>query len=213
MGKQWKRMTDFIFLGSKITTDDDCSHEIKRRLLFGRKAMINLHSVSKSRNIALPAKVCTVKTMIFPVVMHGWESWTRKKAEHCRSDVLSCGIGENSWESLGLQGDQTNPKKHQSWIFIGRTDAEAESPILWPPDVKIWLLGKDPDAGKDLGQEEKGMTEDEMFRQHQWLSGHEFEQAPGDGNGQGTLVCWSPWGHKELDMTEQLKNRKLMKTK
>ena len=142
--------------------DDDWGHKMKRCLLFGRKAMTNLDSALKSRDISLPTKVCTVKTMIFPVVMHGWESWTRKKAEHWRIDVLSCGVGENSWESLGLQGDQTNPKENQSWIFIGRTDAEAESPILWPPDVKIWLLGKDPDAGKDWRWEEKGTTEDEM---------------------------------------------------
>ena len=95
-----------------------------------------------------------------------------------------------------------NTKGNQSWILIGRTDAEAS--ILWPPDVKKWLLGKDPDAGKDWRQEEKGMTEDEMVGWHHWLDGHEFEQARGDGDGQGSLSCCSPWGHKESDTTEWL---------
>ena len=87
-----------------------------------------------------------------------------------------------------------NPKGNQSWIFIGRTDAEAEAPILWPPDAKNWFTGKDPDTGKDWRQEETGMTEDETVGWHDWLNGHEFEQAPGDGEGQGSLVCCSPWG-------------------
>ena len=95
-----------------------------------------------------------------------------------------------------------HPKGNQSWIFIGRTDADAETPILWPPDAKNWLIGKDPDAGKDWRQEEKGMTEDEMVRWHHWLSGHEFEKAPGVGDGQGGLVCCSPSSRKESDMTK-----------
>ena len=97
-----------------------------------------------------------------------------------------------------------NPKGNRSWIFIGRIDAEAETPILLPADTKNWLIGKDPDAGKDWGQEEKGMTEDEMVRWHHWLKGHELEQALGVGDGQGSLVCCSPWGCKESDMTERL---------
>ena len=97
-----------------------------------------------------------------------------------------------------------NPKRNQSWIFTGRTDAEAETPILWPPDVKNWLIGKDPDAGKDWRQEEKGMTEDEMVGWHHRLNGYEFEQALGVRVGQGSLVCCSPWGRKESDKTEQL---------
>ena len=96
-----------------------------------------------------------------------------------------------------------NPKGNQAWIFIGRTDAEAEIPILWPPDVKNWLIGKDPDAGKDQ-RREKGMTEDEMVGWHHQLDGHEFEQALGVGDGHGNLACCSPWGCKELDKTEQL---------
>ena len=99
-----------------------------------------------------------------------------------------------------------NPKGNQPWIFIGKTDAEAEAPKHWPPDAKIWFIWKDPDAGKDWRQEEKGMTEDETVGWHHQLNGHEFEQALGDGDGQGTLVCCSPWGHKESDTTELLKN-------
>ena len=102
-----------------------------------------------------------------------------------------------------------HPKGDQSWVFIGRTDAEAEAPILWPPDVKSQLTGKDPDAGKDRIQEEKGMTEDEMVGWHHRLNGHEFGQAPGDGEGQGSLVCCSPWGCKELDMTKRLNSNKV----
>ena len=97
-----------------------------------------------------------------------------------------------------------NPKGNQSWIFTGRTDAEAETPILWPPDVMNWLTGKDPDARKDWTQEEKGTKEDEITGWHHWLNGHTFEYAPGVGDGQGGLVCCSPWGRKELDTTERL---------
>ena len=97
-----------------------------------------------------------------------------------------------------------NPTGNQSWIFIGRTDAEAEGPILWPPDAKNWLTGKDPDAGKDWRQEDKGTPEDEMVGWHHQLNGHEFEQAPGAGDGQGYLACCSPWGRKESDTTERL---------
>ena len=113
--------------------------------------------------------------------------------------LLNCGVGEDSWESLGLQGDPISP----SWVFIGRTDVETETAILWPPDAKSWLIWKDPDAGKDWGQEEKGMTEDEMVWCHHQLNGHGFGWTPGDGDGQGGLACYDSWGHKELDMTKQ----------
>jgi len=108
-GETMETMRDFIFLGSKITADGDCSHEIKKRLLLGRKAMTNLDSILKSRDIALPTKVCLVKAMIFPVVMYGCESWTIKMAEYWRIDALNCDVGEDSWESLGLKGDQSSP--------------------------------------------------------------------------------------------------------
>ena len=107
-----------------------------------------------------------------------------------------------AWKDI----QSVHPKGDQSWVFIGRTDVEAEALILWPSDAKSWLIRKDPDAGKDWRQEEKGMTEDEMVEWHHRLYGHEFEQAPGDGEGQGSLECCSPWGHKELDMTEWLNN-------
>ena len=101
-----------------------------------------------------------------------------------------------------------HPKGNQSWMFIGRTDAEAETPILWPPEAKSWLIVKDTDAGKDRRQEKKGMTEDEMVGWHHGLSGHVFEQTPWDGEGHGNLECCSPWGCKESDMTEQLNNKR-----
>ena len=99
-----------------------------------------------------------------------------------------------------------NSKGNQPWLFIGRTDAEVETPILWPPDAKGWLFGKDPDAGKDWRWKEKGTTEDEMVGWHHWLNGHEFEQAIGVGDGWGGLACCRPWLQKELDMTEWLNN-------
>ena len=97
-----------------------------------------------------------------------------------------------------------HPKGDHSWVFIGRTDIEAETPILWPPDGKSWFIWKNPDAGKDWGQEEKGMTEDEMVGWHHWLDGREFEWTPRVGNGQGGLACYSSWGRKESDMTKRL---------
>ena len=117
--------------------------------------------------------------------------------------LLNCGAGEDSWESLGLQRDQTNRSKgNQPWAFKGRTDAEAEAPILWPPDVKIWLIGKDPDAGKDWGQEEKGTTDVEMVGWHHRLDGHGFGWTLGVGDGQGGLACCNSWSRKKSDMTE-----------
>ena len=119
--------------------------------------------------------------------------------------LLNCGVGEDSWELLDCKEIQpVYPKGNQSWMFIGRTDAEAETPVLWPLDVKNWLIGRDPDAGKDWRQKKKGTTEDEMVGWHDRLDGHEFEQALGVGDGQGSLVCCSPWGHKDSDTTERL---------
>ena len=111
-------------------------------------------------------------------------------------------IPESPLDSKKIQPD--HPKGDQSWIFIGRTDAEAETPILWPPAAKNWLIGKDPDVGKEWKQEEKGMTEDEMVGWHHRFIGHEFEQAPEVGDGQRSLVCCNPWGRKESDMTKWL---------
>ena len=120
--------------------------------------------------------------------------------------LLNCGVGEDSWESLGLQGDPAvHPKVNQSWMFIGKTNVEVEIPILWPPDEKSWLIEKaSPDAGKDWGQEEKGITEDEMVGWHHQLNGHGFGWTPGVGDGQWSLVCCVSWGRKEPDTTEWL---------
>ena len=119
--------------------------------------------------------------------------------------LFNRGVGEDSWTSLGLQGDSTSPpKENQSWRFTARTDAEVETPILWPTDAKSWLIWKDPDAGKDWGQEEKAMIEDEMVEWDHWLNAYEFVWSPRVGDGQGVLTSCSSWAHKELNMTEQL---------
>ena len=122
--------------------------------------------------------------------------------------LLNCGVGADSQESFGLQWRKeikpVSPKGNKSWTFIGRTDAEAEIPILWPPDGKNWLIGKDPDVGEDWRQEEKGTTEYEMVGWHHQFDGHEFELAPGVSDRQRGLVCCSPWGCLESDMTEWL---------
>ena len=168
-------MTKFLLLGSKITADGDCSHEITRVLLFGRKAMTNLDSILRSRDITLLIKVHLVTAMVIPVLMYRCESWTIKLSAE-ELILLNCGVRENSWESLDCKESQPiNPKGNQSWMFIGRTDAEAETPILCPPHVKNWLIRKDPDAGKDWRWEETVTTEDEMVGWHHWLDGHEFE--------------------------------------
>ena len=126
------------------------------------------------------------------------ETWALKN--WCFWTVVLEKTLESSLDSKEIQ--PVNPKGNQSWIFIGRTDAETETPILGPPDMKNWLIWKAPDAGKDWRWEEKGMTEDKVVGWHHWLTGHEFEQALGVGDWKGSLACCSPWGHKELDMTE-----------
>ena len=144
-----------------------------------------------------------VKAMVFPVVMYECESWTIRKAEcQCFWTVVL----EKTLESpLDCKETQpVHPRGDESLVFIGRTDAEAETPVLWPPDVKSWLIWKDPDSGQDWRREKKGTTEDEMVGWHHRLYGHEFEQVLGVGDGQGSVACCRPWGHKESDTTEQL---------
>ena len=169
-GETMETVTDFIFLGSKITADGDCSHEVKRRLLLGRKAMTNLDSVLKSRDITLLTKVHLAKAMVFPVVMYGCESWTIKNAECQRTDDWCVWIAvlEETLESpLDRKEIQlVHPKGNLPWKFSGRTDAEGETPILWPPDEKSWLIGKHSDAGKDWAQEGKEVTEDKIVGWH-----------------------------------------------
>ena len=136
-GKTVETVADFIFLSSKITVDGDCIHEIKRCLLLERKVMTNLDSILKSRDITLPTKVHLVKAMVFPVVMCGCESWTIKKAEHQRIDAFELWL-EKTLESLldCKEIQPVHPKGDQSWVFIGGTDVEAETPILWPPHAE-----------------------------------------------------------------------------
>ena len=156
----------------------------------------------KSRDITLPTKV---KAMPFPVIMYGCEldckeSWVPK--DWCFWTVVLEKTPERPLDCKEIQ--PVHPKGDQSWVFIGRTDVEAETPILWPPDAKGWLIWEDPNAGRDWGQVEKGTTEDEMVDWHHRLHGHEFGWALGVSDGQGVLACCSPWGYKESDMTEQL---------
>ena len=173
-------------------------------LLLERKAMKNLNSILKSRNITLRTKVHIVKTMIFPIHVQVWEldykeGWAPKN--WCFQSAVLKKTLESSLDSkvikpVILKGNQTR-------IFIGSTDAEAS--IVWPLDIKSQLIGKDPDSGKHWRQEEKRAMEDEMVGWHHWHNGHEFEKTLRDIEWQGRLVCCSPWGHKELDTTEQMK--------
>ena len=172
-------MTDFIFGGSKITADGDCSPEIKWRLLLGRKVMTNLDSILKSRDITLPTKVCLVKAMVFPVVMYGCEIWTIKKAEPWRIDSFELWC----WRRL-LRVPWTARRSNQSILKEISPEYSLEGLMLKQKlqyfgqyffDVKNWLIGKDPDAGKDWRWEKKEMTEDEMVGWHHRLNGHEFE--------------------------------------
>ena len=172
---------------------DTCSLEEK---------LWHLESILTSRDITLPTKVHTVKAMVFSVVTYTCESWTLRFG--CLSAIdLDQGWALKNWcfwtvmlektlesplDSKGIK--PVNPKGNQSWIFTGRTDAEVEASTLWPSDAKWWLIGKDPDAGKDWGWEEKGVTEDEMVGWHHWLNGHEFEQTQEDSGEQGSLACW-----------------------
>ena len=154
----------------------------------------------------MPTKVRLVKAMVFPVVLYGCESWTIKKPERRRIDgfELWCCRRLLRVPWTARKSSPVHPKGNQSWIFIGRTDAEAETPTLWPPDANNWLIWKDPDTGKDWRQEEKRKTEDKIVGWHHQVDGHEFEQMPGVADGQGSLECCFPWGWKESDMTEWL---------
>ena len=202
MGKQQKTVTDFIFLSSKTPEDGDWRHEIKRCLLLGRKAITNLDSILKSRDITLSTKVRLVQAMVFPVVRYGCEldykeSWAPKN--WCFWTVVLEKTLKSPLDCKKIQ--PVHSKGDQSWVFIGRTDVEAEPPILWPADAKSWFIWKDSDAGKDCGQEEKGMTEDEMVGSYHDINGYDFEQVLGVDDGQGSLTCCNSWILKELDTT------------
>ena len=174
-GEIVETVTDFIFLGSKITADGDCSHEIKRHLLLGRKAMTNLDNILKSRDCFVNKGPSSQGYGFSSGHVWMWgldceESWAPKK--WCFWTVVLEKTLESPLDCREIQ--PVHPEGNQFWSFTGRTDAEAEAPILWPPDAKSWLIWKGPDAGRDWGQEEKGMTEDEMVGWHHRLNGHEF---------------------------------------
>ena len=209
MRKHWKQVTDFVFWGSKITADGNWSHEIRRSWLLGRKAMTNLNSILKNRDITLPTKVCIFKATVFPVVMYGCESWDIKKGEHQRIDafVLCC------WRRL-LRVPWTVRKSNQS--ILKETSPEYSSEglmlklkllyfghLMWRDSLEMTLM-----LGKVEGRRWRG------WQSTRWLDGitdfseHEFEQAPGDHEGQGSLACCSSWSCKESDTTEQLNNKR-----
>ena len=202
-GETMETVRDFIFLGSKITADGDCSHEIKRCLLLGRKAMTHLNSILKSQNITLPTKIRLVKALVFKVVMYGCESWAIKKAECWRTDAseLWCWrrllrvpwtarrSNQSIWKEISpeysLEGLMLKLKL-QYFSHLMRKANSFEKTLI-PGKISCWA--------------EKGATEDEMVEWHHWLNGCEFEPAPGDREGQGRLASCSPWGLKESDAT------------
>ena len=193
-------VTDFIFLGSKITTNGDCS------LHLGKKAMAKLDSIKKQRH-----HFANKDTYSLSYCFSGSHVWIWELDHKEGWLLMNWCYGLWCWRTLEspLDSKEIQPvhsKGNQSWIFIGRTDPEAEAPILWLPDAKSQLITKDPDAGKNWSQEKKGTTQDKMFGWHYWLNGHKFEQALGDHEGQGSLVCGSTQGRKESDMTERLNN-------
>ena len=202
MKKQWKQWKILCFGAPKSLQMVTAGMKL-RHLLLGRKAVINLDSLLKSRDITLCTKICLVKAMVFSS-SHVWvweldykESWALKN--WCFWTVVLEKTLKRPLDSKEIQ--PVHPKENQSWMFIGRTDAEAETPILWPPDAKNWLIRKDPDAGKDWRQEEKGTTEDEMVGWHHQLLDMSLSNLR-------ELVmdkeAFSPWGSKESDTTAQL---------
>ena len=202
-GETMETVTDFLFLGSKITTDGDSSQKIKTLAPWKksydqpRQCIKNQRHYFADKGLYSPSY--EFSSSHIPMwelnhkddwVLKNWCFWTMV-LEKTLASPLDCKI------------KPVNSKGNQSWIFIGRTDAKVEAPIFWPPDWKSWLI-KYPDAGKDWRRQEKGMTENEIVGWHHRLTGHEFEQALGGGEGQGRLACCNPWGHKESDMTVRL---------
>ena len=202
-GETMETVTDFSFLGSKITADSDWSHEIKKRLLLARKVMTNLDSILKNRHYFANKGLSSQGYGLSSSHVWMWEldykeSWEPKN--WCFWMVVLEKTLESPLDCKEIQ--PVHPIGDQSWVFIERTDVEAETPILWPPDAKSWLIWKDPDAGKDWGQEEKAMMKEKMVVWHHQLNGHGFGWTPGVGDGQGGLVCCGSWGRKESDTPE-----------
>ena len=197
----------FYFVSSKITAGSDCSHEIKRLASWKKTCSKHKRRIKKQRHYFADNGPSSQSYGFSSSRVWMWE------VDHKESWVP-----KNWWFQVAMlkkpfespldnkEIKPVNPKENQSWVVVGRTDAEAEVPILWPPNAKCQFIGKDLDAGKDCGQEENGATEDELVGWHLRLNEHEFEQTPGDSKGQGSLASCSSWGHKELDMTYRLNN-------
>ena len=206
-GKTMETVRNFIFLASTLTANGDCCHEIKRRLLLERKTMTGLRQHIKNQRLYFANRGPSSQGYGFSIG-HVWmweleceESWALKN--WCFWTVVLEKTLKSPLDCKEIQ--PVHPKGDRSYVFIGRTDAKTETAILWPPHVKGWLIGKDPDAWRDWGEEEeKGMTEDEKARWHHRLDGHEFEWTLRVGDGQGGLVCCDSWGRKESDTTEWL---------
>ena len=193
MEKQWNR--------SKITAESDCSHEIKRCFLLGREAMTNLDSKLKSTDITLPTKVHLIKAMVFPVVMYGCESWSIKKAECRRINTFEPWCWRRllriPWTARRSNLKEISPEYSLEGLML-KLKLQYFGYRIWTTDSFV------PDAGNVWRQEVTGTSEDEMIGWYHWLNGYEFELTPGVGDGQGSLACCSPWGHKESDTTERL---------
>ena len=214
MGKEWKQWQILFWGVSKITADGDCSHEIKRHLLHGKKAMINLDSILKSRDITLPTKVCLVKAMVFPVVIYGCESWTIEKAEHPKNWCFWTVVLEKTLESsLDCKEIQlVHPKGNKSWIFIGRTDAEVKLQYFGHLMQRTDSLKNTLMMGKIEGKRRRGQQNVRLVGWHHQLDRRKLERTPGVGDGQGGLACCDSWGRKESNTTEWL-NYAINKTK
>ena len=197
-GEKMETVADFIFLGFKITANGDCSHEIKTLAPWKKSYDQPREHFKKQRHYFANKGLSSQSYSFMMRELNHKESWAPKN--WCFGTVVLEKTLESPLDCEEIK--PVCPKGDQSWVFIGSTNIEAEAPILWPPDVKNWIIGKDPDAGKDWRQEEKGMIEDEMVGWHHWLDGHEFEQDPGVGDGQGGPAFWFPWGLEELDITE-----------
>ena len=206
-GRGMETVTDFIFLGSKITTDSDCSQEIKRHLLLGRKAITNLDSILKSRDITLPTKVHLVKAMVFQVVTYECENWTIKKAESRRIDAFELWCRRRllrvPWTARRFKQSilkEISPEYSLEGLML-KLKLQHFGHLMWKDTLEKTLM-----LGKTEGRKRRGWLEDELVGWHHWLNGHELEQTLGDSEGQGSLACCCPWGHKKSDTTEQLNN-------
>ena len=198
-GEKVETVINFFFLGSKVTADGDCSHEIRKWLFLGRKAMTNLYHIKKQRHHLADKSPYSQGYGLSNSLVQMWEL-DHKEGRVPKNWSFQTVVLEKTLESLldSKEIKPVNPKGNQPWILIGMPDAEVEAPILWPPDANNQLTGNDPDAGKDWWQK-KRMTEDEMVGWHHWVNAHELGQTLGDGEWQGGLAYCTPWGHKESD--------------